>query len=78
MDKTRCRENDINEYYTNEQYRRQGRSRIKAGVNVDELPEIVSIALRGTDAVGSCTIRRDEYDVDEDGGVDVCGKDDCD
>jgi len=56
--------------------RRQGRSRIRRGEKIDELPEIVSVALRGTDAVGSCTIRRDEYDVDEDSGEDAGGVDD--
>ena len=33
---------------------------------IGELCEIVSAALRGTDTVGSCTIRRNKYDVDED------------
>jgi len=45
--------------------------RIRRGEKIGELREIVNTALRGTDTVGSCTIRRDEYDVDEDtGGVD--------
>ena len=45
--------------------------RIKPGDKVNELPEIVSTALRGADTAGSCTIRHSEYDVDEDtGGMD--------
>jgi len=45
--------------------------RIRRGAKIGELCEIVSAALREADTVGSCTIRRKEYDVDEDtGGVD--------
>jgi len=33
---------------------------------VDELRDMVSTTLRGRETVGSCTIRPDEYDVDED------------
>jgi len=45
----------------------------RLGEKIDVLREIVSAAHYVT--VGSCTIRRDEYDVDEDaGGVDGIGR----
>ena len=39
---------------------------VRRGTWADELRNMVSTALRGTEIVGICTIRPDEYDVDED------------
>ena len=39
---------------------------VRRGTWADKLRDMVSTALRGTETVGSCTIRPDEYDVDED------------
>jgi hypothetical protein len=45
--------------------------RARHGQYIGELHDVVSTALRVTETVGSCTMRRDEYDVDEeDGGED--------
>jgi len=54
----------------------QGQSRIRRCEKIDEFPEIVSATFRGTDKGGSCIIRRNEYDVDENGGEDDAGRKD--